>query len=112
MTIIVPRWEWRTFGEGLGAAGDRLGALPPEHTEESDEVYLLAGTDGDTVKIRAGLMDIKHLKATNADGLQQWTPVMKAEFPLGRGRRGGGAHSARRVRAAARAGLVHRGGAA
>jgi len=82
MTIIVPRWEWRTFGEGLGAAGDRLGALPPEHTEESDEVYLLAGTDGDTVKIRAALMDIKHLKATNADGLQQWTPVMKAEFPL------------------------------
>jgi exopolyphosphatase/guanosine-5'-triphosphate,3'-diphosphate pyrophosphatase len=82
MSIIVPRWEWRTFGERLGAAGDRLDALPPEHSEESDEVYLLAGTDGDTVKIRAGLMDIKHLAHTNEDGLEQWTPTMKAAFPL------------------------------
>ncbi len=82
MSIIVPRWEWRTFGERLGAAGDRLDALAPEHSEESDEVYLLAGTDGDTVKIRAGLMDIKHLAHTNEDGLEQWTPTMKAAFPL------------------------------
>ncbi len=82
MTIIVPRWEWRTFGDRLGAAGDRLGALAPDHVEESDEVYLLSGRDGDTVKIRDGLMDIKHLESTNDEGLEQWVPVMKAAFPL------------------------------
>jgi exopolyphosphatase/guanosine-5'-triphosphate,3'-diphosphate pyrophosphatase len=82
VTIIVPRWEWRTFGDQLGAAGDRLGALPPEHTEESDELYLLSPVDGDTVKIRDGLMDIKHLEHTDDDGLEQWVPVTKAAFPL------------------------------
>ena len=28
------------------------------------------------------LMDIKVLREVNADGLEQWTPVMKAAFPL------------------------------
>ncbi|MCK7490679.1 MAG: hypothetical protein MZW92_02025 [Comamonadaceae bacterium] len=34
------------------------------------------------VKIRDALMDIKVLREVNADGLEQWTPVMKAGFPL------------------------------
>ena len=49
--------------------------------QESDEVYLLSGA-GDNVKVRADLMDIKVLREVNADGLEQWTPVMKAGFPL------------------------------
>ena len=27
--MVVPRWEWRTFGERFGAADDRLHALAP-----------------------------------------------------------------------------------
>jgi exopolyphosphatase/guanosine-5'-triphosphate,3'-diphosphate pyrophosphatase len=50
--------------------------------QESDEVYLLSGAGGN-VKIRASLMDIKVLRQVNADGLEQWTPVMKAGFPIG-----------------------------
>jgi len=49
--------------------------------QESDEVYLLSGA-GDNVKVRDALMDIKVLREVNADGLEQWTPVMKAGFPL------------------------------
>ena len=59
METIVPRWEWRTFGEQLGAAGDRFSARSRSSTpKESDELYLLSPVDGDTVKIRDGLMDI------------------------------------------------------
>jgi exopolyphosphatase/guanosine-5'-triphosphate,3'-diphosphate pyrophosphatase len=81
MDKIIPRWEWRAFGRHFGAAEGRLAALTPEAVQESDEVYLLSGA-GDNVKVRADLMDIKVLREVNADGLEQWTPVMKAGFPL------------------------------
>ncbi len=81
MEKVTPRWEWRSFGRSFGEAESRLAALTPEGVQESDEVYLLSGVSGN-VKIRADLMDIKLLQAVNADGLEQWTPVMKAGFPL------------------------------
>ena len=34
------------------------------------------------MKLRAGLLDIKTLRATDPNGLEQWFPVLKAEFPL------------------------------
>jgi exopolyphosphatase / guanosine-5'-triphosphate,3'-diphosphate pyrophosphatase len=81
MEKILPRWEWRSFGRSFGEAEARLAALTPEGVQDSDEVYLLSGA-GDNVKVRADLMDIKALREVNADGLEQWTPVMKAGFPL------------------------------
>ena len=80
MDNIIPRWEWRSFGRCFGEAEARLAALTPEGVQESDEVYLLSGAGGN-VKVRADLMDIKMLQQVNADGLEQWTPVMKAGFP-------------------------------
>jgi len=49
---------------------------------ESDEVYLLSLESDASVKVRDGLMDVKHLERVNDDGLEQWKPVMKAAFPL------------------------------
>jgi exopolyphosphatase / guanosine-5'-triphosphate,3'-diphosphate pyrophosphatase len=75
------RWEWRTFGD-LGAAGERLGALEPESVGESDEIYLLSAEGVDAVKLRDGLMDVKHLAQVGAQGLELWKPVMKAPLPI------------------------------
>jgi len=80
--VIVPRWEWRTFGERFGDAEDRFAALEPESVQESDEVYLLSLVTDETVKVRDGLLDIKHLEQVNEDGLEQWKPVLKEGFPL------------------------------
>jgi exopolyphosphatase / guanosine-5'-triphosphate,3'-diphosphate pyrophosphatase len=77
---MAPRWEWRTFGEDLVAAESRLDT--PERVEESDELYLLSARDGDNVKVRDGLLEVKHLEHVNEDGLEQWVPVTKAGFPL------------------------------
>ena len=83
MNTIVPRWEWRTFGDSFGSTDDRFAALEPERVHESDEIYLLsAAGDADTVKVRDGLMDVKHLEHVDGDGLEQWIPVTKAGFPL------------------------------
>ncbi len=81
MTEITPRWEWRSFGRRFGEAEERLARLTPSGVQESDEIYLLSRA-GENVKIRDALMDIKVLREVNADGLEQWTPVMKAGFPL------------------------------
>ena len=77
MTGSAGRWEWRTFGPGARVAEHGWRHLAPVGTQESDEVYLLSGA-GETVKVRAELMDIKQLLATDVFGLQQWTPVLKA----------------------------------
>ena len=81
MPEIVPRWEWRTFGDRFGQADAAFAALTPGGVQESDELYLLSGA-GDNVKVRDDLMDIKVLKSIDGAGLERWTPVMKAGFPL------------------------------
>jgi exopolyphosphatase/guanosine-5'-triphosphate,3'-diphosphate pyrophosphatase len=81
MEPIIPRWEWRTFGQRFGRADDVFAALAPTGSQESDELYLLSGA-GDNVKVRDDLMDIKVLVEVDRNGLEQWRPVMKAPFPL------------------------------
>ena len=79
---IVPRWEWRTFGEQFGDADARFAEMEPERMQESDEVYLLSLDSDASVKVRDGLMDVKKLQRVNDDGLEQWRPVLKGAFPL------------------------------
>lgn len=82
MENIIPRWEWRTFGDSFGAADGQFAALEPGSVQESDETYLLSPVTDENVKIRDLLMDIKTLEQVNPDGLEQWKPLMKGAFPL------------------------------
>jgi exopolyphosphatase / guanosine-5'-triphosphate,3'-diphosphate pyrophosphatase len=79
---IVPRWEWRTFGERVGDAERLLAPLAAGPVQESEELYLLGHGSEASVKVRDGLMDVKHLERIDKQGLEQWRPVMKASFPL------------------------------
>jgi exopolyphosphatase / guanosine-5'-triphosphate,3'-diphosphate pyrophosphatase len=81
MAVIIPRWEWRVFGTDFGVAEDALAALTPGPVQDSNELYLLSGADGN-VKVRDDLLDIKLLREVDADGLERWEPVMKRGFPL------------------------------
>jgi exopolyphosphatase / guanosine-5'-triphosphate,3'-diphosphate pyrophosphatase len=80
--MIVPRWEWRTFGETFGDAEERLGALAPTRVDDSDEVYIVSTRGEGSIKVRGGELDVKRLEQVNDDGLEQWRPVAKAEFPI------------------------------
>jgi exopolyphosphatase/guanosine-5'-triphosphate,3'-diphosphate pyrophosphatase len=82
MEKIIPRWEWRTFGESFGKADVTFADLKPIDVQESDEIYFLSPANNENVKVRDKLMDIKTLQQVNADGLEQWRPVMKGAFPL------------------------------
>ena len=82
MPEIVPRWEWRVAGEPAEAAARRLAELTPDRERESDELYVLSRDAEDSVKVRDGHLDVKHLERVSDEGLQQWRPVLKAAFPL------------------------------
>jgi hypothetical protein len=80
--VTALRWEWRTFGEQLGGAETRLGSMTPEGVAESDETYLLTAESVDAVKVRGGLMDVKHLAQVDDNQLELWKPVMKSALPI------------------------------
>ena len=79
---IVPRWEWRTFGNDFGEAEQRFAALARKNVQTSGEVYLLVRGSDANVKYRDNVLDIKQLERVNEDGLEQWRPLLKAPFPL------------------------------
>jgi len=85
--ISKPRFEFRSFGQNFENAHKRLARLSvpvPEKVWErsSDEIYILYRTnDINNTKIRDGKMDIKTYVQT-VDGLEQWNPLMKGEFPI------------------------------
>ncbi len=87
--ISKPRFEFRTFGQCFCDAHKRMARLSvpvPEKVWErhSDEIYIISrANDTNNTKIRDGKMDIKTLVAT-VDGLEQWNPLMKGEFPIAR----------------------------
>jgi len=87
--VSKPRFEFRTFGQDFDEAHYRMSRLSvpvPEKVWErqSDEVYILSRTnDVNNTKIRDGKMDIKTYVKT-VDGLEQWNPLMKGEFPISR----------------------------
>jgi hypothetical protein len=85
--ISKPRFEFRTFGQDFTDASyimSRLSLPVPKKVWErkSSEIYILSKTnDINNTKIRDGKMDIKTFVQT-VDGLEQWNPLMKAEFPI------------------------------
>ncbi|MGB3006752.1 MAG: hypothetical protein WBC06_09595 [Chitinophagaceae bacterium] len=85
--ISKPRFEFRTFGQNFDTAAKRMARLSmpiPEKVwdRQSDEIYILSKTnDINNTKIRDGKMDIKTYVQT-VDGLEQWNPLMKGEFPI------------------------------
>ncbi len=82
-----PRFEFRSFGQSFAAQGERMARLSvpiPEKVWErhSDEIYIMSRTnDQNNTKIRDGKMDVKTYVQT-VDGLEQWDPKLKAEFPV------------------------------
>lgn len=82
-----PRFEFRSFGQNFDEIHKRMArfSVPvPEKVWErhSEEIYIMSRTnDINNTKIRNGKMDIKTYVQT-VNGLEQWNPLMKGEFPM------------------------------
>ncbi|HAN76307.1 MAG TPA: hypothetical protein DCQ31_00320 [Bacteroidales bacterium] len=85
--ISKPRYEFRTFGQNFDHAHfllTRLSMPVPKKVweRESDEIYIMSRkNDVNNTKVRDGKMDIKTYVQT-VNGMEQWNPLMKGEFPI------------------------------
>ena len=79
---IIPRWEWRTFGENFGESENKIKAYELGNFKKSSEKYILSRNSNENCKVRDELMDIKSLQQVNDDKLEQWYPTLKEGFPL------------------------------
>lgn len=85
--ISKPRFEFRTFGQDFSESSKLMKELTipvPEKVRHrlSDEIYIVSRkNDINNTKIRDGKMDIK-IYVQTIDGLEQWNPLMKIEFPI------------------------------
>ena len=85
--ISKPRFEFRSFGQDFNKQAERMARLSvpiPEklRVRHSQESYIMSRTnDINNSKIRNGKMDIKTYVQT-VDGLEQWNPLTKIEFPI------------------------------
>ena len=79
---IIPRWEWRTFGENFGVSEEKIKAYELGNFKKSSEKYILSANSNENCKVRDELMDIKSLQQINDDKLEQWYPTLKEGFPL------------------------------
>jgi len=71
MNEIIPRWEWRSFGTDLGQAEKNLEKYECTRVLDSAEDYIVTTKGGNNVKVRDGKLDIKELRNTNGDTLEQ-----------------------------------------
>lgn len=82
-----PRFEFRTFGHDFSESSKIMADLSipvPEKVRhrQSDEIYIVSRTNNiNNTKIRNEMIDIKTYVQT-VKGLEQWNPLMKAEFPI------------------------------
>ncbi|MFN3554979.1 MAG: hypothetical protein ACK4VN_03340 [Bacteroidales bacterium] len=87
--ISKPRFEFRSFGQDFEQAHHRMARLSVPVPEKvwkriSEEIYIISSTnDINNTKYRDGKMDIKTYVQT-VEGLEQWNPLMKGEFPISR----------------------------
>jgi exopolyphosphatase / guanosine-5'-triphosphate,3'-diphosphate pyrophosphatase len=81
-TMVIPRWEWRTFAPSLGSLRRAVGGIPLGAPRESHEIHVLCLRSSHSTRVHDGLMDLKWRKQVDADGLELWDPVLKSEFPF------------------------------
>ncbi|MDA3814567.1 MAG: hypothetical protein PF570_09995 [Candidatus Cloacimonetes bacterium] len=83
MEKIIPRWEWRTFGDDLSKGEQNIIKHGNARHRESKEIYILSKNSNDNTKIRDELMDIKSpIRINKETGLEQWTVLAKSAFPI------------------------------
>jgi exopolyphosphatase/guanosine-5'-triphosphate,3'-diphosphate pyrophosphatase len=83
MEKIIPRWEWRTFGEEFPEVEEKIKKSGDSFDRESNEIYILSTNSNDNTKIRDELMDIKSpLRINKKTSLEQWTVLAKSAFPI------------------------------
>src|ERR1019366_6276363 len=76
------RWEWRTFSPSLAGLEAKIGLAVQIASRQSDEIYLLNSATPHSAKVRGAVLEVKRLVQVDPSGLELWSPVFKAAFPM------------------------------
>ncbi len=76
------RWEWRTFGPGFEEAERQIQAYPMKNLLNTHGTDILSRLWDTSAKVHFNMLDVKAIQCVASNGLQQWLPIMKQEFPL------------------------------
>jgi exopolyphosphatase/guanosine-5'-triphosphate,3'-diphosphate pyrophosphatase len=81
--VIIPRYEFRAFAQSFGKVIDEIRRRArPELIRESSDTYLVTRENNThNVKLRYDQLDVKELINVQ-DGLEQWYPTLKVNFPV------------------------------
>lgn len=84
--VIVPRYEFRAFAQSFGKVVEAIRKRAnPDFIRESTDTYLVSkGNNAHNIKLRTGQIDMKDLIRVK-DGLEQWYPALKENFPIAAG---------------------------
>ncbi|MBN1327786.1 MAG: hypothetical protein JW996_07535 [Candidatus Cloacimonetes bacterium] len=83
MSKIIPRWEWRTFGDDFSKGEDNIIKYGNSRDRKSSEIYILSSMSNDVTRIRDELMDLKSpVRINKKTRLVQWTALEKSSFPI------------------------------
>ena len=83
MEKIIPRWEWRTFGQDFGEAEAALrGASRRESSEQRRDSTWWPPAQTRTSRSATSFSTSSFANSVDANGLEQWRPVLKEPFPL------------------------------
>jgi hypothetical protein len=77
---VIPRWQWRTFGDDLTNVAASLDACLGA-AETCEEAHILSPRPDVSVRVRGNELDVKVLRQAG-DGLEQWAPILHARFPI------------------------------
>lgn len=76
------RWEWRTYGIDEEEAEHKIQTYPLKDLLNTQETGILARLWDANIKIHFNMLDVKTLQNVSDNGLQQWLPTRKMNFPL------------------------------
>ncbi|NQV30287.1 MAG: hypothetical protein HQ508_05300 [Candidatus Marinimicrobia bacterium] len=79
---IIPRWEWRNFNSDYESMEKYFTGYDPAQIQTSDEIYFLMNNHEINIKLRHQLIDIKKRLSVSSNGLEQWAPFLKLDFPV------------------------------
>ncbi len=77
------RWEWRTFDYQPQRWQEVLsGGVRSNEGSLRSETYLITPQCPSDVKLRDGVVEVKHLVMTDPDGLERWRLLHSEGFPM------------------------------
>jgi exopolyphosphatase/guanosine-5'-triphosphate,3'-diphosphate pyrophosphatase len=82
MEKVIPRWEFRTFGDAFRKAEVMVRKSGEAEVRSGAETYVVSLNSPNNTRIRHGVLGVKRLERVDTHRLERWNPFLRVEFPV------------------------------